>query len=137
MIGKKAIILEMLKGNMGDRFYARAHPNPELLILQQRPDRSLRRGQHRKPEQVKTFDALRRAKERAKEIYHTPELRAEWEARYNELEVQCKKKGSRAINGGSQMKKSGGYDLPYHLWPWIYKMCLLEAYREDKGETMG
>lgn len=134
MIGKHSEILSMMKGNIGHDFYARQHANPELLILQRRPDRKLRRGQKAHPEQLKNQAALLAAKEKAMHIYHTPELRAEWQARYDELDAQCRKKQSRAIHGGKAMKEYGGYDLPYQLWPWIYGECLREAHQALKSE---
>lgn len=129
MICKKAYFLSELKGKIGPNMYARDHANPELIIIQRRPERKLSRGQKRDPEQVKNQKALLEAKEKAKHIYNTPELRARWEARYKELDAQCKKKQSRAINGGKALKDYGGYELPYSLWPWIYGECLREAHK--------
>ena len=129
MIGEPIDILAKLQGGLGKDYYSRKHANPKYVILQRKPDRTLKRGESTHPNQLRNREALLAAKERAKEIYNTPELRAEWERRYKELEAQCIKKQSRAINGGKAMKAFGGYDLPYHLWPWIYGECLREAYR--------
>jgi len=126
MIGKRNILLDLLKGPMGKTHYARQHPNPDLLIIQQRPDRHHKRGEVVNPDLERTNNAMLVAKEKAKRIYHDPALRAEAEAEYKQLEAMCQKKGNRHINGG---KALGGYELPYNnLWAWIYGQCLREAH---------
>lgn len=131
MIGKRTWILEMLKGSMGQTHYARQHPNPELLIIQKKPDRKRKRGEVVNSELQRTNDAMLVGKEKAKMIYHDPVLRAEAEKEYQRLEAMCQKKGNRHVNGG---KACGGYELPFHnLWAWIYGECLREAHQASRG----
>lgn len=131
-VGKKSDILAFLKGSFSKDYYARKHPDPELLILQHRPCRRLRRGQSPHPELARTNQVMLVAKEKAKTIYHDPVLRTQKQAEFNALQERCKKKGNRHINGG---KCAGGYELPFTLWAWIYGECLRAEYAQTKIGT--
>ena len=129
MKARRIELLAELSGSIGKDQYSRRHPNPDLVIIQRKPDRTRKKGQPENPELKRTHDALLAAKERAKAIYHDPVLRAEKAAEFAALEARCKKRGNRHIDGG---KGGGGYELPYDLWPWIYGECLREEYRKQR-----
>lgn len=128
MIGTRNEMLNMLKGGMGKKYYARRHPDNNLMIIQHKPCRKLRHGELPNQKVTHTNNVLLAAKEKAKAIYHNPELRDVWAQKFADLDAHCRKKGNRHINGG---KTCGGYELPYTLWPWIYGECLREQYRES------
>lgn len=134
MKGKRIALLSGLEGKIGKDQYFRRHPNPDLVIIQNKPDRSRKKGAPINADLKRTNDALLAAKERAKAIYHDPEQRAAKAAEFAELDAKCKKKGNRHIDGGKEL---GGYELPYSLWPWIYGECLRSAHKALKENENG
>ena len=116
MLMRPVELCKEITGSTRDRkTYSRRNVNnPELMIVQRKPDRTLKPGQKKHPEVERTNQAMVVGKERAKAIYRNPEECARYKEEYEALKLKDDK-------------------IPKVFWQWLYGKCIKEAASAASG----